>query len=619
MNITTIVLFFVYTYGLGFSVTYFLKNSEDFWERNLMRIGIGLGTMVIFGMLLNFLHLPIDWKLFLAASLVLPTYALIKMFKTKSFPKPELKLTKSNLAISVVLFLFAATLFMYASGAFSYPYLEDDDPWNYAKGVKYIATEKTAFEPEGFDEKGLFQYIEPYPPGYSLIMGVLHQTSPSISWTLKFFTSLIISLAIIFFYFFAKKFTEDKNKALFATFVLAAIPSFLSHFIWSLSLVIPLFLVFMYCLLQLKEDKKWIVPSGIMLASMALTHPQMIINLGIMFGLYIGIKAFYEKRVPKEELYVCMLAGLLALLWWGPMFVIHGSPLSGGTQWGEIGRALTIEKPEGKWIYYKGSADRVYTFNDFFVAKPNNMINNPVGIGIVISLLIFLALIYLIFSYNSLRQPEKYWQTVSFAWFFFALFGVMGASLPIQFTAFRFWMLVAVTSSLVAMIGAWFLLAVGKKFNVPAAIIFIIIIVGIIFTSAYQKYSVNTAAWPPGVKWSSAEEINGFVWVKENLPADTKIFGFCNDHSAQHLIGFDMFDCIWCKDVYDFRKNDFNKTAVEINSFLREKGYEYTIFDSRCLTIYDANQTNTKIQELVNSNRFLVTKQTAGTIILKVN
>ncbi len=627
LDLTTILLFFIYTYGLGFSVTYFLKSSEDFFERHLMRVGIGLGAMVILGMLLNFLHLPVDWRIFLAASLILPAYALAKAVKSNSrnpnnstlFPKLELKLTKSNLAVLVVLLLFAATLFMYLSGAFNYPYLEDDDPWNYAKGVKYIATEKTAFEPEGFDEKGLFQYIEPYPPGYSLVMGVLHQTSPSVSWTLKFFTSLLISLSIIFFYFFTKRFTGDRNKALFATFILAAIPCFLSHFIWSLSLVIPLFLVLMYCLLQIKEDKKWIIPSGILLASIALTHPQMVINLGIMFGIYVGIKAIYEKKFPKEELYVCILAGMLALLWWGSMLVIHGSPLSAGTEWGEIGRALSNEKPEGKWIYYKGSADRVYTFNDFFVAKPNNMINNPIGIGIVISLLLFSALISLIFSYKSLKQPENYWQTISFAWLFFAVFGVMGASLPIQFTAFRFWMLVAVTSSLVAVIGFWFLLAVGKKFNAPAAIILIVVVLGILFTSASQKYSVNTAVWPPGVKWSSMDEINGFIWLKENLPQNTKVFGFCNDKSAQHLIGFDMYDCIWCKPIADFRKNSFNYTAVEANSYLRENGYEYAVFDSQCLTLHDVNQTNTKIQELVESGRFMVAKQTAGAIILKVS
>ena len=227
LDLITIILFFVYTYGLGFSLTYFLKNAENFWERNLMRIGIGLGSMVVLGILLNFLHLPIDWKIFLVVSLILPFYDLFKRIKTKTIPKINIPLTKSNLFVLIVLLIFIGTLFMYASGAFKYPYLEDDDPWNYAKGVKYIALEKTAFEPEGFDEKGIFHYIEPYPPGYSLIMGVLHQTSESISWTLKFFTSLIISLSIIFFYFFVKKFTDDKSKALFATFVLAAIPCFL--------------------------------------------------------------------------------------------------------------------------------------------------------------------------------------------------------------------------------------------------------------------------------------------------------------------------------------------------------------------------------------------------------
>ena len=42
-SIITIILFFVYTWGLGYGATYFFKKAENFYERNFLRIAIGLG------------------------------------------------------------------------------------------------------------------------------------------------------------------------------------------------------------------------------------------------------------------------------------------------------------------------------------------------------------------------------------------------------------------------------------------------------------------------------------------------------------------------------------------------------------------------------------------------
>ena len=147
MDILTIILFFIYTWGFGYTATFFFKNSENFLERNLMRIGIGIAGLVVASLLLNLLHIPIDWKIVLALSLIAPLYGLFRAVKSKNF-NIDVKLTKSNIAIAIVIVIFLATLFMYTKGAFSYPWLEDDDPWAHATGVKYVAVEKTAFVPD---------------------------------------------------------------------------------------------------------------------------------------------------------------------------------------------------------------------------------------------------------------------------------------------------------------------------------------------------------------------------------------------------------------------------------------------------------------------------------------
>ena len=63
MSFLTIILFFIYTYGFGFSIAKLVRESENFLERNLMRVGIGLATMIVLGLLLNLIKVPLDWRI----------------------------------------------------------------------------------------------------------------------------------------------------------------------------------------------------------------------------------------------------------------------------------------------------------------------------------------------------------------------------------------------------------------------------------------------------------------------------------------------------------------------------------------------------------------------------
>src|SRR3989338_7281524 len=190
ISYTTILLFFIYLWGIGYTATYFLKKPEQRGERFLLSLAVGLGILPIIIILLNFLHLPLDWRLFLLISLVFPAYISIKKIKNKEFTWPSWKfqLTKSNLILWGVLLIGAFSLFMYTQGAFSYPYLEDEDPWGHAVGAKYVALEKKVYDPVFIHQTKIdevLSYIDPYPPAYDAIMGILHQTSPDLPWTLK--------------------------------------------------------------------------------------------------------------------------------------------------------------------------------------------------------------------------------------------------------------------------------------------------------------------------------------------------------------------------------------------------------------------------------------------------
>ncbi|MBS3097309.1 hypothetical protein J4209_00775 [Candidatus Woesearchaeota archaeon] len=675
MSLLTVALFFIYTWGLGFTAAFFIKNSPNFLERNLMRIGIGLGIFPILSVIFNLLRIPLDWRIFLIASLILPLYFGFKQIKEKKFPEFKFSIKKSNLAIFVVLLLFLATFYMYHKGAFSYPYLEDDDPWVHTKSVKYVAIEKTAFEPSELKDQNVFLYMDSYPPGYDILMGILHQTSPHMVWTLKFFNALIISLSIIFFYFFVNEFSGNRNKALFSTFVLFAIPSYLSHFIWAISLSVVLFFPAFYSLERIKHDNKWKYVAALVIASIMVVQPTHAIKFGILFAIYWGIKAIVEKKLLLN-IFSAGIGGLIVsfIFWWVPMFMRYGGVRNTLASLGSISKGLHVP----------GSADRLYTFSDFFIARTTNMINNPIGVGAVIIILLiftiifilyyqfkiilknlkesrllsitlfillglsFLALLlsliliitnlfiefkidslysiiltassilfltinHIILIIKGLEPNKKVWIPVTLAMLVFTFLGIHGARLPISLVAFRFWMLFAIPTSILVSEGMWFLMSLGK-IKIAKFVLLVFVVIAVLSTSFYPKYAVNTAMWGPGGGWTSMEEIQGYMWLK-TLPVNTPVFSFTDDSL---ITGLDMYSCSWCKEVREFRKDAINKSSFELNSWFRKNNYEYVLLGGREAVEFGANETNNKLNEMLTSGLFQVAYQTNGVIIMKV-
>ena len=293
MEFFSIAFFLIVLYGFGSSISFIAKESEDFLERHLMRFGIGLGIMPAFGFLLNLLGIPLDWRIFLIASLLV---LAVKYYF--DYRKNEIFNIKFNLNLYSIfmIVLFAITLYMYTAGAFAYPYLEDDDSWSHALSIKYVSIEKTVFAVQP-----IFHYIDPYPPAYDMLMGVVHQTNDSVYWTLKFFNALIISLSIIFFYFFAREFTNSSKKALFSTFALFAIPAFLSHFIWALALTVPLYFVSFYCIERIKHDKKWWIIGCAAIMTTLTSSPTHSTYFGLFFALYLIGRVIAERRIPLQK------------------------------------------------------------------------------------------------------------------------------------------------------------------------------------------------------------------------------------------------------------------------------------------------------------------------------
>lgn len=672
MGFLTIILFFICSYGLGFSMAKIARESENFLERNLMRVGIGLGSMIVLGLLLSLLRVPLDWRVFLGLSIIIPLFHLVK---NANNIRIGFRLTKYDLTIIVMLLIFFASFYMYSKGAFSYPWLEDDDSWGHAIGAKYVALEKTAFA-----DKPL-RYIDPYPPAYDMLLGILHQSNDSLYWTLKFFNALIISLSIIFFFFFAKE-IMDKNKALFATFALASIPAFLSHFIWAIALSIPLYFVALYCAERIRHDRKWVFIAAIMIGAVLTTSPSHSAYFGIFFIVYYMAKALTEKKLAVPY----ALAGIMGILvsfilWWIPAILKHGlkDTLKG------------LGSPPGvNVLTTAGTADRIYTLRDFIIAQKQNMINNPIGIGFVVSFLALFAILFLFWKYIreirknkvaifiliillsvvlfSLSQTytkfvpkrdvaalppgatpffeflsDQFFMVISLsvililltliivnhktvdpkdgylifilAWLFFAFYFVNASPFYYKLTPFRVWSILAIPVAIIAAEGLASLMQLFGKFKISKFAVIIVVAAGILFTSAYQKYTVNTAQWPPGGFWTSYDEVMGYVWMKDNLEKNSNVFSFVNNGP---VIGMDMHTCHWCQNIQDYQQNGFNQTTEQNYNWLKREKYRYIVIDGQTARKFGANETNAKVNEMIASNKFSPAFNNNGLIVLEI-
>jgi hypothetical protein len=644
MSILTILLFFLYSYGFGLLLSSYLKNSKNFLERNLMRIGLGIGVFIVLGTIMGVLGIPIDWKIFLLLSLIGPVIWLVKKNRLNKLnvnePSSKFKLNKENLNIIILLVIFVFCLFMYIGGSFAYPFLENDDPWSHAEGVQYIANEKSIFDTSSYD----IPFVDPYPPGYDLFLAVMYQTNDSLNWTLKFFNGLIISLGIIFFYFFTKRFLNSRNKALFATFVLATMPAYFTHFIWAHSLAIMLFFPTMYCLEMIKNDKKWIYPSMVLLASIMLTQPSQAIKLGVMILIYVVIKSIKHKELIRSYLKVSLGALILSLFWWATKIlsmigervnVVTKNALKAGvndtiTEASALASQGIFTKIKFLFANYLspdlGTATRAYSFNDFFVAKPFGGINVHVGLGIAISILLIIGLIFILYKYKTLLKQE--WMSITLLWFLFTFLGTnsMTFGLPIGFFAFRFWLIMAIPVAILSAVGLNFIYAFFGNKKQLKKIILITFIILIIVTAAIPKYKQNTSPnWYSGARWTSGEEIMGFVKLSETIPKNSKVFSYTVDD--KYILGFDMQSCFWCNEVIDFRKDLINRTPDDLYTLLKNHNYEYVLISGMTYRYLGKKYSEEGAQQNVKAildfaqttNKLSFAYQNEAVIVLKVN
>lgn len=618
LQLNTIILFFLITLGLGYSVLWLsrARQQEHALLAFLEMLAIGLAAFSFLGIVLNLLHIPLNIWIYASLAIACPVIEVVLFFARKGAKqRSELSLQRfwTSQATLCALALLAVLAILFAvlhTGAFSYPYLEDDDPWNHAVSAMYVATQHTySIDPQVRElSSGYAYYLEPYPPAFGVIMGVLRQANDSIVWTLKFFNVLLATLAVAFFYLFAREFTKSDMKALFAAFILAALPGFMSHFIWSQTLALALYPVALYAALRASADKGWIIPAIVAVASMMVTQPVVSFFFAltlVLIALFVFAheslrKGAWKKRFEKTlRLALVGAAGAAAsLLYWGAQLAKWG--------WEGFLRLRGGDLPGSGSGWSGGYALQQYTLGEVLFPAHSSRIDQAVGWGLAVTLALALGIVMIVLARKrtlALRTEWRYWPLL--IWFALLFVAVFGPSLGVPgYGSSRLWPELAMPLALIAVEGVFILAAsVAGKSQLARLGLVVLVAIGIAATSIPAKIAVQTAQWPAGGQWQAPQvEIPAYVQMSQTIPKGSRVYAFCS--GDQRALGFDMMSEPWDYETALFRKQAINLSSEEIVAFLERHDYDYVTVDATCVVEFGENETARLAEKLTQAQRF---------------
>ncbi len=613
----SIVFFFLLLFFLGFSLFYVspisFSDSDTPLIRKLLYLGAGLGTLCFLIILFDVVGVPLDYRIFFALSLFCPLHFVVfswtsfisslqHFFSFSSYSKKDL------FCFSVVFLAVLILFYTFLIGAFAYPYLEDDDPWDHAVAVKYIATEKTYYQPNG---ETISHYLEPYPPTYDALLALLYQINGSVFLTLKVFNVLLITLGILFFFLFARE-LFDLDIATVSALVLVALPSSMSHFIWSHTLALVLFFPAFTLALRGFTDQRYILPAVVLIAAEMVTHPFVAILFGIFFISILlwhfsflffsntDIKKIFTTLNPFTCSFIIGFCGLaLSFLYWGQQLIRHGLQNVLYSHTGGFGGVSHVGAAQTAIEQYINPA---YTLSDFLVAPLVTKIDQPTGFGVVVFILGICGAVYLFWNWRKYFVQDKY-HLIILLWFIVTFIGLLGGHLPFSILTHRFWAYVSIPLALLVGI---FVVAVFEKIHsrVSVVLLALVLFFGIFgipffdsfnaYTSWYPKYVVETSQWPPGIAWSSVQELEGYMWMHEHL-VSSRVLSLCKEE--RFLIGFDVNTNFPDEEMDNFRKMLAMKTTEEI--VFQSAGYDAISLEYSC--VKKGYLTEEQLNELANA------------------
>ncbi len=586
--IPSLLWLLIVSFSFGFALTR---------EKSLTTFGFGLAAFAVLSIIFNLIGIPLNWLVFLAIALGLLAYFIYRK-------ELELKVEKPDRVLLAVLIMAAINIQIYWNGANAYPYLEDDDPWNHAVGTKWVA--ETESYSRHYDGEHFYRlYIEPYPPVYDVLMGVIHQMTESVSSTLKFFNAFLVGTALVMAFFVIEELTKNRKIALFSAFFLLSMPAFMGHFIWAQTLAMLFLFVAFYAMERSLQDKRFVLPTGVAIGAIAITQPSVAVTFILMAGLYLAAKFYRDgKSILKPLVMAGSIGILITILFYVPVYLKYGPE---DFTYG-VGIFQGLFDPESA---IDTSGGLVYSPQDYLFVSPQGKIDQHIGIGVVLSILVLAGTVLAIKDFISGKREA--WIIISILWLLLGILGTEGNALPVKLFPHRFWVFLAIP---VAMLASSAYLRLEEKFQKHQKYLLAILIISVFTTSAVGKLEVQTATWPPGAGFSSMEEISGYVQMGTMLPKNTKVFPLCSFDSK--IIGFDMLSEPYVPEYGLFKHDALNKSPEEVHSFISSRGYSYLTIDPTCVTELGPEGTNALVSSYLSSESYEQVYSNKAFILLRV-
>jgi hypothetical protein len=243
----------------------------------------------------------------------------------------------------------------------------------------------------------------------------------------------------------------------------------MSHFIWAQTLAMMIAILTFYFI---ERDMK--VAAVLSLCAVLITQPSVAMIIFIMIVVYIG--------VSKKQIITISALVLALLLFWLPMIFIYGS--SNVLDQMGINVGFVSDKTSDT------SGGVTYGVGDFIDVPFSTRIDQPTGLGLVVTILAILGVV-------SLGSSKDWFNVVLILWLIFCLLGVEGNALPFKMMPHRFWVFLALPVVILAGIGAVKVLGWLESSN-NNSIFKLILIILLIMSAAYPKIMVETSTWFAG-------------------------------------------------------------------------------------------------------------------------
>ncbi|MCF7871705.1 hypothetical protein K9L97_01605 [Candidatus Woesearchaeota archaeon] len=614
----SIIYFFatIYLYGFAANKIFSFSNLIDkqiYVELAKLCVGFGLYNLFIF--VFGLLNIPLMPLLILIPPvLVMLVYLIIAQKGKINLSLESLNILKSEKkTIPLILIVCSVVAFvLLLTGSFSYPYLEDGDPWAYASGAEYVSQFHT-YKTEDPALSYNFYLFPHSTPTLTAHYGLIFQITSNNYWAMKFFINVYIWIAFISVFLFVYILTKKELQALISSLILMIVPSFIGHFIFNYTLAISLLCVMLIGLALAKTSKKQTVLAALLLASVLMSHQIVAIQAGIITILFFLVILYEEfvvekkKEIFKTKAATIFLVGILAIM----LCLIYYGDFIGSVDvnsWYQDRASSFISFSEGSITYDL----EPNPLSEFFIAKNVSRMDQQEGIGLLLFSICLLAIPFMYF-YRKQKNKNHTFYALMFLFYLVFLWILTGGIFKFSVQNYRWWSVMAIG---VALIAGWFLYSLWTQLRKkPAALItlFVLIAIGLIVTSAIPRYTVQRSYWGPGVQWTSNEELVGYVELK-TLPDETPVYSACQEQKT--VIAMNKESYPWIQEVRDY--DAINKSTENTYNFLRKYEYEYIIFSSKCAADYGPDATNSKLQEVSKDSRFQLIRRNNGFLLFKI-